>query len=462
MDRKLVSSLALALLVGGATSVLGANLNVDSTADSPDSKPGDGQCVSKAGGCTLRAAIEEANATTLADTINLPAGTYALTVPSGGGPDYAQSGTLFLNGEVQILGGDAASTIIDGGGKVRVFETQQDSTISLMGMTIQNGLADGANGGGVLNRGHLKLADVTIKGNRAKVDPLNANGGGGGLSNGTGGTGTMLNVRISDNTADGRGGGIANAGVLQIMNSTIANNSSLTDDGGGIQNDGELSLLLSEVDGNRAKSGAGVNNLEAKLKITDSTIANNVASSDGGGLFNSGTVTAVNSTLSGNSASASGGGIANRAEGKIDLNNVTVSGNKAATGGGAVNDATATLTAGNTILAANSAANGADCSGTLTSKGYDLIQSAAGCTIGGDTAGNVLGQDAKLAVLAANDGPTRTVALQPGSPAMDAGNPAKPTGSDGTCARADQRGVARDQVGRCDIGAYEAMGKPAR
>jgi len=464
MDRRLVSSLGLALLLGGASQVLGANLNVDSTQDSPDAKPGDGQCLAKAGGCTLRAAVEEANATTLADTINVPPGTYALSKPSGGGPDFAQTGTLFLNGEVQILGADASSTIVDGGGKLRVFETEQDSTISLLGLTIQNGLADGANGGGILSRGYLKLADVTIKGNRSTADPLNANGGGGGLSNGENGSATLLNVRVTDNTADGRGGGIANAGSLQLMNSTVSGNASLTDDGGGIENDGELSVLLSEVAGNRAKSGAGINNLKGQLKLTDSTLAGNNASSNGGALFNSGVVTAVNTTISGNVAGISGGGIANRAQGKIDLNNVTVAANTSgsggdAQGGGIANDATATVTAANSILAGNAGANGADCAGVLTSKGYNLIQSAAGCTISGDTAGNVVGQDAKLAGLDKNDGPTRTQALVAGSPAVDAGNPAKATGSDGTCARADQRGVARDQTGRCDIGAFELGGK---
>jgi len=72
MDRSLVSSLTLTLLLAGSSPALAANLNVDSTQDSPDAKPGDGQCLSKAGGCTLRAAIEEANATTLSDTVNVP------------------------------------------------------------------------------------------------------------------------------------------------------------------------------------------------------------------------------------------------------------------------------------------------------------------------------------------------------------------------------------------------------
>jgi CSLREA domain-containing protein len=459
MDRKLVSSLTLALLLGGTTHVLGANLNVDTTADSPDAKPGDGQCLAKAGGCTLRAAIEEANATTLADTINVPPGTYVLSVASTGGPDYAQSGDLFLNGEVQILGGDAATTIVDGGGKVRVFETEKDSTISLMGLTVQNGLADGANGAGILNRGHLKLADLVVKSNRAKGDPLNATGGGAGIANAGTGTATLLNVRVESNTADGRGGGIANAGEMQIMNSSVASNASLTDDGGGIVNEGVLSLLLSEVTGNRAKSGAGIDNIKGSVKINDSTLAENAATSDGGGVFNSGTVAAVNATISGNTAGAAGGGIANRAEGSVTLNNATIAGNTATgEGGGIANAATATVSLSNSILASNTGATGADCGGVVTSGGYNLIQSSGGCTLQGDPAGNVVGQDAKLAVLAKNDGPTRTRAPQAGSPAVDGGNPGKATGSGGTCAPADQRGVPREK-GRCDIGAFETAAK---
>lgn len=459
MDRKLVSSLTFALLLGGATHVLGANLNVDTTTDSPDAKPGDGQCASKAGGCTLRAAIEEANATTLADTINVPPGTYALSVASTGGPDYAQSGDLFLNGEVQILGGDAASTIVDGGGKVRVFETEKDSTISLMGLTVQNGLADGANGGGILNRGHLKLADLIVKNNRAKGDPLNATGGGAGIANDGTGSATLLNVRVESNTADGRGGGISNAGEMQVMNSTVASNASLTDDGGGFVNEGVLSLLLSEVTKNRAKSGGGIDNIKGSVKITDSTLAENAATSDGGGVFNSGTVSAVNATISGNAAGAAGGGIANRAEGSVTLNNATVAGNAAkGEGGGIANAATATVSLSNSILAGNAGATGADCGGVVTSGGYNLIQSDGGCTLKGDPAGNVIGKDAKLAVLASNDGPTRTRAPQSGSPAIDGGNPGKATGTGGTCAPADQRGVGREK-GRCDIGAFETAAK---
>ena len=55
MDRKLVSSLTLALLLGGTTHVLGANLNVDTTQDSPDAKPG---CTIFSGAAVVRAVVQ--------------------------------------------------------------------------------------------------------------------------------------------------------------------------------------------------------------------------------------------------------------------------------------------------------------------------------------------------------------------------------------------------------------------
>ncbi|HEY8515983.1 MAG TPA: choice-of-anchor Q domain-containing protein [Candidatus Binatia bacterium] len=464
MDRSLARTLAVALLLCAAPGAHAAQLNVDSTVDSTDTNPGDGKCVSKAGGCTLRAAIEEANATTLSDTIMVPAGTYVLNSPDEG-PNYAQSGPLFLNGEVEVIGAGATSTIIDGGGKARVFETQLNSVISLSGLTIRNGLANGADGGGILSRGHLKLSDVTLDGNRSKTDPQNANGRGGALFVAEGSDAKLLDVRITNNTADGRGGGVYNDGSLQIMNGTVRGNASLTDDGGGICNSGTLKLLITEVDGNRATNGGGIDNVEGSVEITDSTLAANTASSSGGAIFNSGTVTAVNSTISGNTAGGSGGGILNRAQGTVALNNVTIASNRAgsggdAKGGGIANDGTGAVTVANSIIAANTAANGADCAGVLTSQGYNLLQSDAGCSIAGDTAGNVIGKDAQLAVLADNDGPTRTQAPAATSPAIDGGNPGKPTGRDGTCAPADQRGKSRE-AGRCDIGAYETTAAAA-
>ena len=87
-----------------------------------------------------------------------------------------------------------------------------------------------------------------------------------------------------------------------------------------------------------------------------------------------------------------------------------------------------------------------DCLGSFTSSGYNL-ESAADCAF--RSAGDKQGSNPQLLPLAANGGPTNTMALNSGSPAIDTGDPACPP--PGT----DQRGVNRPQGARCDIGAYE-------
>src|SRR5207237_5592436 len=90
MTRRLfgAASLAIALL---ATGVGAATFDVDNTADAVDAAPGDGHCATAATGCTLRAAIQEANAFAGSDVINLPAGVYLLTI-AGAAEDLAATG----------------------------------------------------------------------------------------------------------------------------------------------------------------------------------------------------------------------------------------------------------------------------------------------------------------------------------------------------------------------------------
>jgi hypothetical protein len=68
--------------------------------------------------------------------------------------------------------------------------------------------------------------------------------------------------------------------------------------------------------------------------------------------------------------------------------------------------------------------------------------------------------DPKLGPLAPNGGPTQTVALVAGSPAIDAGDPAGCSDDDGVALAADQRGISRPQGARCDIGAFELQQTP--
>jgi hypothetical protein len=155
-----------------------------------------------------------------------------------------------------------------------------------------------------------------------------------------------------------------------------------------------------------------------------------------------------NSTFSNNSANG-GGGIAflSTEEGTGTVHNSTFSGNSTfGTGGGIWNGGTLTLV--NTILA--NSTSGGDCfnddGSTLIPKGVNLVQDGS-CGASADPAHFRTG-DPLLGPLANNGGPTQTHALLVGSPAIDAAE-------DSLCPATDQRGVARPQGAKCDIGAFE-------
>ena len=461
MHRRFAFMLTLASAAGFALPAAATTFDVTTTADVADASPGDGKCASVQNSCSLRAAIQEADKSSFAITITLPAGTYALKLAA---PDdaMAATGDLDVVGDVTITGAGADGTVVDGSGLQRVFHIVQSATVKISDLTVKNGLAKGGNGGGILNDGELRLSNVKVLANRSTGDPGVADGRGGGIENR--GKLTLMGVSVGGNTADGKGGGVANWGFLDMMNSEVSGNSSLTDDGGGISSSGRATIALSTIGGNKAANGGGINNLEGEMRLVDSTLSANAASAAGGGVRNSGALSVVNTTLSGNAAAAGGGGISNYAKGKADLNNATVAENATAASGGGIASATPDgVTIANTLIAANrdGANNGPDCTGSLVSHGYNLVGNAAGCSLTGDATGNQTDKDAKLGPLAKGDGPTATRPLLTGSPAIDAANPAPPTATGGTCAAADQRGVKRPQVGVpngkaiCDIGAYE-------
>src|SRR5687768_14052285 len=94
--------------------VYAASFTVNDTRDRVDSNPGNGVCRTGAGTCTLRAAIQEANARSGADTITVPAGTYMLTrAPLN--ENGITTGDLDITAPLTIIGVGAGLTIIDGG-----------------------------------------------------------------------------------------------------------------------------------------------------------------------------------------------------------------------------------------------------------------------------------------------------------------------------------------------------------
>jgi hypothetical protein len=395
----------------------------------------------------LRAAIEEGNALTsspavqIYTSINIPSGTYLLTL-----------GELVIRNRLVINGSDAANSIIDGGGKSRIFSiggAGLSPTVDMQNLTIRNGEGgDFVNGGGIfINQGStLNLAFSVVRNNRA----------------------TLF------------GGGISNAGSLFIRSSTIRDNQVPTDggggqtaSGGGILNfsSGYIKISRSTISGNLATRGGGIRNAGGQLDISNSTISGNRATNRGGGIMTAGELAVSFSTITNNEANAPFNGL-NSSEDRF--------------GGGIYSDrGKVTLTF--SILAGNLDNRGRldpgfapDCysvppenapspSRFINSAGSVVGVSNANCELRAPIPDNwkqpnqvgtpTAPLNPQLAPLADNGGPTQTHALLPGSPAIDSASFSP--------AFNDQRGLYRggldpagidgngDGIAAPDAGAYE-------
>jgi CSLREA domain-containing protein/uncharacterized repeat protein (TIGR01451 family) len=231
-------------------------------------------------------------------------------------------------------------------------------------------------------------------------------------------------------------------------------------------------LTISNGQASAGANGAGISNA-ATLNLTAVTVSGNNQVPDasgntgGGGIYNSGTLTLTNSTVSGNHAdtgagAGNGGGILNSATGTLTLTNCTVSDNVTDAGGqgGGINNLNAgpntanlqdTIVANNTVGAGGA---GSDLKGEFNSLNYNLIESTTDATFTGTTTNNITLLDPNLGLLANNGGPTFTHALQPGSPAIDAGNSALTTDQRGSVRPADN-GAPANVANGTDIGAFE-------
>jgi hypothetical protein len=207
---------------------------------------------------------------------------------------------------------------------------------------------------------------------------------------------------------------------------------------------------------NRAREGGGIVN-NGTLTVNNSTFSLNDASQEGGGITGSGILTLTNSTFYLNNAGSQDSGIDQGDFGTLTVTNSTFSRNSAFQGGGISNSGNRT-TLSNTIMANNP--DGENCFGTTTNGGYNIDD---GTTCGFSTTNNSQpNTDPKLdpGGLQHNGGPTQTIALLQGSPALDA----IPKGQSGCATNTnaittDQRGVKRPQGTACDIGSYEKKAK---
>ena len=468
-------TLACALLMGAQLffNAHAANFAVNSSLDARDSNLSDGLCATAQNNCSLRAAIQQANALDGNDVIELPAGEYLLTL-TGANEDAAATGDLDISSTVAILATDAAATRIVGSGD-RVIDVQLGAVASFTRVSISGGGGVSA-GGGIRNAGTLVLTSCVITNNGGDTRTVATGAGVFNL-----GVFTMLGGELSNNQAQATGlipvsgGGAYSTTGMILTGVRIENNRALgnTASGGGLSAlaPGVVQVISSGVVGNQAAFGGGVAVSGAEFTISSSLLAGNTATRSGAGARVQGGVLNLNNvTISGNSAAEDGGGVQVTA-GELNTFNATLSHNSADTdannsgnGGGIAQSNAGVVRLKNTLLAKNidssTSTVAADCSGAITSSGFNLLGSQSGCTF---TAlmGDQLNLNALIGALADNNGVTLTHALLTGSPAIDAGDSAGCSSSALQPLVVDQRALPRPRDGnndgdaRCDIGAFE-------
>lgn len=385
-----------------------AIFNVDDTADLVDTNLADGACLTATATCSLRAAVQQANALAGTHTINVPAGEYRLTL-AGIGEDNAASGDLDITANVDIVGAGPDLTTIDGGGTDRVFHVLGMPPVVISGVTIRGGAASGSTSPNFLGGGLYLEAGTTLD---------------------------LADCAVVSNSANSGAGIFAqSASDAAISDCSFHNNSALdlgftNAQGSAILTAGTMDLDRVEVSGNTASPAAGaVMALNAtSLAIRNSTISSN---QDAGISVQNTELDLVNSTVVANSTNG--------------LAFFSFSGAHP-------------LTVRNSILADNGSF---DCNPFTPPAAMDFIgehnlDSDGSCPLD-DVPPSVdfPSTDPMLGPLALHGGHTRTHVPLVGSPVIDAGN-------NDRCEIDDQRGAPRplDSLGlgaTCDIGSVEVL-----
>lgn len=493
---------AFFLLLAGRAEA--ATFTVNTTADTPLS----GAMCTGSEPCSLRAAVQSADAAGGASTITVPAGTYTIAVPSTGADDPS-NGDLDIDGasSVTIQGSGSGSTILDAAGIDRAFAVQAASSLSISGMTIEGGKpapssSQSQAGGAIFSEGELiagpdlvmtgneastggavyvgapapkaSFTEVTVDGNRASggvgggiavaaagVDvsltssALSENdagsGEGGNLFVGEGNKLTSTDTDYTQGTAAGGGGvyiAYGTAAPVEFSGGTISDNQA-TARGGGLYTQSAIEVTHVAFDNNSAQERGGGLTVEAQvpLRLTDSTFLGNTSANSGAldvSSYEPDSVI-VNSTFSGNGATESGSVFGGYYfVGKFDLINSTVVDNV----GPAAAIGKLEIAEPHEVGVVNSIITGnegGNCELPLANDGGHNIM-GADCEPATPVAGDQIGVDPLVEPPAENGGGIMTMALQGKSPAIDAGDSA-------VCPAADERGVSR--TGGCDIGAFE-------
>jgi uncharacterized repeat protein (TIGR01451 family) len=453
-----VALAALVLALAMAAQASAAVYDVNSPDNTFDANTADSVCADASGKCTLRAAVQQANATPADDTIDVPADRYSL---AGQGDLPVQAG----GGSLTIAGAGARGTVITAAGFYRHVTVDSGASLALSGVTLSDGVPcycqEDSGAVHVSNGARLYLTDARLTRNQTRAN-------GGAIGN-FGGYVELTRVRIDHNEATGDGAGVYQRnGELKVVDSLFEANSA----------QGSGGAIASRVEPVTSTAAVGEQQLaevaQGKVTITGSTMSHNSAGVDGGA-FNSSerggsspSISIENSTLSGNTAGAakdgSGGGAINHESGTLTLRHDTLADNQVvvdtfpedAARGGTIRTSRLVNLRETIVAGGSDEGEPRNCAtsgdGSFVSQGNNL---ETGDTCNLDAAADKTDTDPKLGPLSDNGGQTPTHALVDGSPAIDAA-------SQGEGPALDQRGgdrppPATGSAGAVrDIGAYEA------
>ena len=429
---------------------------------------------------SLRQAVLGANAAAGADDVVFApgvAGTITLTFASG---EILITDSLFIHGP------GAGTLTVSGNQQSRIFHVESPAAmpidVTLSGLTLTQGfsrLSFPVGGAVYAADENLTILSSVISDSVAGAPQDPPTLGCGGNVGVLGISGTTLQIADSTLTggsaigiAMGDGGNLCvSGGKLVLERSTLSGGQAYTGGGLYLENLTEDSTISSStISGNQGfTSGGGIYSasLGAVLTIDSSTISGNTtgfpspspATAFGGGVYlSNGDLRIVNSTISGNHAIGWGGGIA--AGGSLLLRLTTVTGNTASRDGGSILGYPSPVELDHAIVAngtpedlAEAPFLGSGAPFTVTAN-YSLVEALnplGGVVLMGTH--NLVGVDPLLGPLANNGGPTQTHLPLPGSPVIDAGNPAIPSPPP-----ADQRGFQRIIGPAVDLGAVEVGG----
>lgn len=258
--------------------------------DAGDSNPGDGICLDANGICSLRAAVEEANALPGPDVIRLVHGferRYATLL-------YRQ---LLVAEDLSIVGEGILATVVEGTRAERIVRVLPGATLELTDLALRKGETD--RGGILLNEGIVHLL-------RTEIGRGVADQGAGVYNEGVLTATDSVFFKHSNRPPYGLGGAIYNAGSVTLDRVTVMLGSARLGCGGGIYNaaSGQLDAYNVTLSGNGADKGQGgaICNDGGVLTCTHCTIARNKATTGSGGIVNlGGTVTLAGTIVAENS-----------------------------------------------------------------------------------------------------------------------------------------------------------------